>query len=145
MFQLCFRVSGHISSKHWGNLFRASGLKYWENVYPSPCFIFHMSGVTYHVSNSLKCHYSPTKQATWNTKTWKKNPAYKQHLALLYVCDSGLPLLYHESKSKPLVLSITWVLSNSNYEYHEPRFFNNIKTIFFLNKNIVFKRVKKTK
>ena len=35
-----------------------------------------------------------------------KNPAYGQHSALLYVCDSGVPILYHESKSIPWVLSI---------------------------------------
>ena len=38
-----------------------------------------------------------------------KDPAYGQQLALLYVCDSGVPILYHEFKSKPLVLSIPWV------------------------------------
>ena len=25
------------------------------------------------------------------------NPAYGQHLALSYVCESGVPILYHES------------------------------------------------
>ena len=36
----------------------------------------------------------------------KKNPAYGQHSALSYVCDSGVPILYHEFKSIPWVLSI---------------------------------------
>ena len=27
----------------------------------------------------------------------KKNQAYEQHLALSYVCDSGVPILYHKS------------------------------------------------
>ena len=35
-----------------------------------------------------------------------KNPAYRQHSALFYVCDSGVPILYHVSKSLPWVLSI---------------------------------------
>ena len=39
----------------------------------------------------------------------KKNPAYRQHSALLYVSDSGEPILYHESKLVPWVLSIPWV------------------------------------
>ena len=28
----------------------------------------------------------------------QKNPAYGQHSDLSYVCDSGVPILYHESK-----------------------------------------------
>ena len=35
-----------------------------------------------------------------------KNLAYGQHSTLLYVCDSGVPILYHISKSIPWVLSI---------------------------------------
>ena len=38
-----------------------------------------------------------------------ENPAYGQHWALLYVCHSGVPTLYHHSKSIPLVLSVTLV------------------------------------
>ena len=30
-----------------------------------------------------------------------KNPVYGQHLALSYMCDSKLPILYHESMSIP--------------------------------------------
>ena len=30
-----------------------------------------------------------------------KNHAYGQHSALSYVCDSGVPILYHECKSIP--------------------------------------------
>ena len=43
------------------------------------------------------------------SSVFEKNPAYGQHSALLYVCDSGLEILYHESKSIPWVLSITRV------------------------------------
>ena len=39
----------------------------------------------------------------------QKNSAYWQHLALWYMCDSGVHILYHEYKSIPLVLSILWV------------------------------------
>ena len=31
-----------------------------------------------------------------NTVLVPKNPTYGQHLALLYVCDSGVPILHHE-------------------------------------------------
>ena len=34
-------------------------------------------------------------------KLVNKYPAYRQHSALLYMCDSGVPVLYHESKSIP--------------------------------------------
>ena len=34
-----------------------------------------------------------------------ENTAYGQHMALSYMSDSGVPILYHESKS------ISWVLS----------------------------------
>ena len=42
----------------------------------------------------------------------RKNPAYGQHSALLYMCDSKVPILYHESWSIPWVLF--WTL-NSTY------------------------------
>ena len=35
-----------------------------------------------------------------------KIPAYGQNSALSYVCVSGVPILYHESKSIPWVLFI---------------------------------------
>ena len=38
-----------------------------------------------------------------------KNPAYGQHWTLANLCDSGILILYHESKSIPWVLSIPWV------------------------------------
>ena len=49
----------------------------------------------------LKNHKIPL-----NTKTDKKYPAYGQHLALLYMCDSGVPILYCGSMSIPWVFSI---------------------------------------
>ena len=39
----------------------------------------------------------------------KKNHTFGKHLVLLYVCDSGVPILYHESESIPWVLSIPWI------------------------------------
>ena len=52
----------------------------------------------------------------------RKNSAYGQHSALSYVCDSGAPIWYHESKSIPSVLSIPWVhvYTMSPCQFHEP-------------------------
>ena len=36
----------------------------------------------------------------------RKKSAYRQHLALSYVYDSGVPKLYHESETIPWVFSI---------------------------------------
>ena len=51
----------------------------------------------------------------------KKNLACGKHFALLYVCDSRVPILYHVSKSIPWVLSIPWVhvYTMSLCQYHE--------------------------
>ena len=40
---------------------------------------------------------------------------------LLYMCDSGVPILYHEPKSIPWVFSIIWVpvYTMSPCQYHE--------------------------
>ena len=35
-----------------------------------------------------------------------KNPAYGQHSVLLYVCDQGVPILYHQSEQIQWVGSI---------------------------------------
>ena len=43
-----------------------------------------------------------------------KSPEYGQHPALLYVCGEGVSILYHETESVPLVLSM------SPYIYHDP-------------------------
>ena len=52
-----------------------------------------------------------------------KNAAHGQHLALLHVCDLGLPILYHESKSIPWLLPIPWVhvYTMSPCQYHESK------------------------
>ena len=39
-------------------------------------------------------------------KTVLKNAVYGQHSALSYMCDSGVTIQYHKSKSIPWVLSI---------------------------------------
>jgi hypothetical protein len=51
---------------------------------------------------------SPVDDRRSNTlkKKKKKKSAYRQHLALLYLCDSGVPILYNKFKSIPWVLSI---------------------------------------
>ena len=36
----------------------------------------------------------------------QKNPEYGQHLALPYVCDQGVPILYHQSEQILCVVSI---------------------------------------
>ena len=43
---------------------------------------------------------------------------------LLYVCDSRVPILYHESKSIPWVLSVPWlnIYIMSPCQYHESMF-----------------------
>ena len=52
-----------------------------------------------------------------NTKypknTTTKNPAYGQHWTLSYMWDSGVLILYHESKSIPWVLSVPLVHINN--------------------------------
>ena len=52
---------------------------------------------------------------------YKKNPAYGQHSALLYVCDQGVPIQYHQSEQIPWVVSIPYV--------HAYRVKNGIKKI----------------
>ena len=47
-----------------------------------------------------------------------ENPMYRQHSALLYVSDSRVPIIYHESKSLPWVQ----VYTVSPTLYHEPKF-----------------------
>ena len=49
-----------------------------------------------------------------------ENQAYGQHSALSNMCDSGAPILYHETKSIPWVLSIPWVhvYTMSPCQYH---------------------------
>ena len=46
---------------------------------------------------------------------------YGYYLGLLYVCDSGVPILYHEFKSLLWVFSIPWdhVYNMSPCQYHE--------------------------
>ena len=60
-------------------------------------------------------------QRVWIIAPIPNNPAYGQHLTLSYVCDSRIPILNHESKSIPWVLSIPWVhvYSMSTCQYHE--------------------------
>ena len=64
-----------------------------------------------------------------------RNPSHRQHLGLSYVCCSGTPIQYHESKSTPWVLSIPWVhvFNMRPCQYHEsmsiPRVLANYITI----------------
>ena len=52
----------------------------------------------------MSCHVNLTP-GVWTLKI--KNLAYGQHShTLLYVYESGVPILYHESKSIPWVLSM---------------------------------------
>ena len=93
-------------------------------------------------NNSLMGRYLIFKvQLSWIIMLYKI-PAHRKYLALLYMCDSGVLILYHEFKSISFVLSIPWVhvytmipclyhwsmsipgdLSNYNSHcpYHEPR------------------------
>ena len=59
----------------------------------------------------------------------KKNPAYGQHSALLYVCDSRVPILYHGCCQYHKSMSIPWVLANtmSPCWYHKS---NSIPWVF---------------
>ena len=72
----------------------------------------------------------------WNERGGK---AYGQHSALLYLCDSGVPILYHESKSIPWVLSISWIYiyTMSPCQYHESMYLSwvlaNNMTISWVN------------
>ena len=53
------------------------------------------------------------KKRVFKKKYWNKT--------ILYMCDSRVPILYHESKSIPCVLSIPWfhVYTMSLCQYHE--------------------------
>ena len=51
----------------------------------------------------MSCHVNLTPGVWMLTIA---NLAYRQHSALSYVCESGVPILYHEFKSIPWLLSI---------------------------------------
>ena len=63
-----------------------------------------MGGVKYFTTGKVPRNKKTPE--TMFTTPEVKNPAYGKHSALSYVCDSGVPILYHESKSIPWVLSI---------------------------------------
>ena len=51
-------------------------------------------------------NYTLTFLICYYASSFYKNPIYGQQLALSYVCDSGVPKLYHKFKSTPWLLSI---------------------------------------
>ena len=73
----------------------------------------HIMNYVWHIANHSSYITCPTIHI--------ENPAYRQNLALTYVCDTGEPILNHEFKPIPLVLSIPWVhvYTMIRYLYHE--------------------------
>ena len=51
-------------------------------------------------------YFSPIIKSMFSLYNLNKNPAYKQHLALLYMSDQGVPILHHQSETIPWVVSI---------------------------------------
>ena len=97
------------------------------------CFFYHTDilnltsfvwkNTTIKVDNELNYVYNYIINAYRRLRgSWSlQNPEYGQHLSLLYVIDSGAPILYHESEPIPWMLSTPLVHGYTMipYQNHE--------------------------